>query len=271
MSCHGEGTTEASTTNYFTMIYNPPSCGCAAHRQHQLLRYRYFHPSASLREAAGSLKVSYGYARLLWTRLRRRKDFGRLCPLCFSAGLAAGVCHACGFEPGQEPVIDDPADEGRTPEAGRTYTAKATDPQKGWSSPVHRILPDHGLGSSLSARNIATLARGTMYTGEKVDQALLRKHAAILSHLIEPEDENLVKGIRSMVLEELKSTYPEAWVTDAAARLISEEVKAFRSAYPNLSRPKGLKEQLAANVMKRLELLRPAPRNSATPVLEARP
>ena len=235
-------------------------CKCRAHAQHRLLNYRFIHPSATLRDASEELHISYSYARWGWARLRRRKDYleGRLCPNCFSSAFANGVCHNCGFEAGEDLVLgEDPA---------------ALHPVKGWSSPVHSILPDRGLGSRLTTGNIATLARRMMYNGEKVDAALLRKHASNLSHLTEVKEDNLTNGIRSLVLQELKSSYPDDGVSDLAARLIVEEVRTFRVNYPQLAAPKGLKGQLASNVMRRLELMYPRlarTRNSATPVLEA--
>ena len=254
------------TADYAQATYN--DCKCGAHAQHRFLSYRFFHPSATLKDASVELRISYNYARLLWSRLRKRKDYGKICPICglpaladvpsLSGGTLSRTCRNCGFEPGEDLVLEeDPA---------------AQHPVNGWSSPVHRILPDRGLGGRLTTGNIATLARRTMYHGEKIDLPLIRKHASNLSHMTEVKEDNLTKGVRSLVLQELKSTYPDDGVSDLAARLISEEVRTFRSSYPRLSAPKGLKEQLASNVMRRLELMYPRlgrTRNSATPVLEA--
>ena len=223
-------------------------CKCGAHRQHQLYSFLFFNPGANLRDAALGLHITHAYARMLSTRLHRRKDFGRLCPLCFESRFYNGSCQGCGF------VMD-----GKRQGFELDFDGM---------SPVHRILPDKGLGSQLSASNYATIARRT-YGRERLDPGLLRTHARDLSHLAEPREDRLLKGVCSKLLENLKSSYPEDGISEMAARLAVEEVKIFRMNYRSLKSPKGLADQLASNVLRRLELLSPhfRDRNSATPVL----
>ena len=134
-------------------------CRCEAHAQHRLLSIRFFHPSASLKDASVELKITYSYAKVLWGRLRQRSDFGKLCPLCFAPGFLPEGCQRCGFEAGSPEVFEE------------TETQAAQDPKKGWVSPVHKILPDRGLGSYLTVGNYATLAR-RMYSTEKLDHTI---------------------------------------------------------------------------------------------------
>jgi len=58
----------------------------------------WFHPNATLKDAAHALKLDYAYVRAVWSRLRRRKDFDRLCPLCFHATRVGTVCTNCGAD-----------------------------------------------------------------------------------------------------------------------------------------------------------------------------
>jgi hypothetical protein len=235
-----------------TPAYNDQACMCGAHAQHRLYSFLFFNPSATLKDASEALHISYSNARLLSTRLRRRKDFGRLCPLCFAPRFYSGSCQNCGF------MVD-----------GQPHTTEADFDA---TSPVHRILPDRGLGGSVSVSNYASLAR-TLYSGEKLPPARLRKHARNLSHLAEPRQDSLLKAIDSDLLEVLKLRYPDDGVSDMAARLAADEVRRFRRNYPALTAPKGLRRQLVDNVLRRLELLYPqltreAPdRNTATRVL----
>jgi hypothetical protein len=111
-----------------------------------------------------------------------------------------------------------------------------------------------------------------MYRGEDLSPAQLKRHAANLSHLVEPRQDRLLVSVLSKLLQELKANYPEDVVSDAAAKLALEEVKKFRMNYSSLRAPKGLCEQLVSNVVRRMEVLYPRlprqaqHRNDATPV-----
>ncbi|HEV2225702.1 MAG TPA: hypothetical protein VGR56_02725 [Nitrososphaerales archaeon] len=241
------------TLEYVEPPYNGHGCKCGAHSQHRLLRFLFENRGATLRTAAEELHLSYPNVRMISTRLKRRPDRGRLCPMCFAPDFFSASCHTCGF------TID-----------GSPPTTTVIDPEA--SSPVHRILPDRGLGGYVSRANYASLAR-KMYHGENLSHAQLKRHAANLSHLAEPKGDRLMSSVLSKLLEELKRTYPDDSVSEVAARLAAEEVKAFRTNYPSLTAPKGLGDQLVRNVLHRIEILYPhfrrqaQQRNDATSVL----
>lgn len=222
--------------NYVESPYYGQRCSCGAHSQHRLLAFRFFNSGATLKDASEALHFSYGYTRLLATRLRRRKDRDRLCPLCGSPTFFSNSCESCGFT------------------AGADSPTAAIDPEA--SSPVHRLLPNRGLGGYVSRGNYVTLAR-KMYRGEDLSPAQLNRHAANLSHLVEPRQDRLLVSVLSRLLQELKADYPEDIVSDVAAKLASEEVKKFRTNYSSLRAPKGLCEQLVSNVLRRMEVLYP--------------
>ncbi len=241
-----------TTVEYVNSTYNGHGCKCRGHSQHKLLAFLFFYPGATLKDASGELHFSYAYTRLLATRLGRRKNRDRLCPICGLPSFFSHSCESCGFT------------------VNRSSSATTVDPNA--SSPVHRLLPDRGLGGHVSRSDFASLAR-KMYRGEDLSPAQLRRHAANLSHLVEPRYDRLLSSILSKVLQELKATYPEDEVSDVAARLAKEEVRNFRMNYPSLKAPKGLCEQLFKNVLRKLALLYPRlprqaqHRNSATSVL----
>jgi hypothetical protein len=64
----------------------------------------------------------------------------------------------------------------------------------------------------------------------------------------------------SLALAGLKAFYPAEAVTDCAALLCVKEVLEFKVRYPLLAASKRVREQLALNVMRRLELLYPSVR-----------
>ena len=212
------------------------SCPCGAHQQHRLYAWRYANPGASLAAGAKVLQLSEGNARMIMTRLRRRPDYGRLCPECFAPNFYNGLCQACGFEAGAS-----------SPPLGLDFEAM---------SPVHRILAGGGLGSDLTIANITAIARKS-YARDKLPAALLRNHARNLSHIAEPREDALLRAVDSDLLQELKRLYPDDGVSDTAARLARSEIAEFRRKYPALSNPKGLRMAIVALVLQRLELLYP--------------
>jgi hypothetical protein len=212
------------------------TCRCKAHAQHRVYQWLYFHPGASLAASAVALHISESNARMIATRLRRRSDHGRLCPLCFASAFYRGACQKCGFEAGADvqPVTLDFESQ----------------------NPVHRILRGDGLGSELTTSNYAALAR-KMYQRDKLPPGLLRNHGRNLAHLAEPKDDSLLRAVRSDLLEELKRSYPNDGISDMAAKLATQEVREFRARYPLLGSPKRLREQVVGNVLARLRLLYP--------------
>jgi hypothetical protein len=167
--------------------------------------------------------------------------------------LSLEYCGHCGFEVGYSEVLED------------TEITAALDPKDGWISPVHRILPDRGLGGHLSSSNYASLAR-KMYVGETLSPLLLKKHAGNLSHLAEVREDALLKAVRSDVLQALKSNYPDDAVSDLAARLVVEQVRRWRADYPMLSTSKGVRAQLVANVLRQVEQFFPRHRSEGNRV-----
>ena len=217
-------------------LFGANRCLCGAHSPHRLLSWMYANPGASLADAAKALGLSESNARMIATRLRRRPDRERLCPLCFAPAFYNKTCHSCGFEAGAD-----------SPPLGLDFDAM---------SPVHRILPGGGLGSDLTVANIAAIARRS-YAREKLPPALLRNHARNLSHVAEPRDDALLRAVDSDLLQELKALYPDDGVSDMAARLARFEVREFRAKYPTLGSPKGLRAAVVGNVLERLRLLYP--------------
>jgi hypothetical protein len=173
------------------------ACPCGAHQQHRLLGWLYHNPGAPLTEAAKALGLSEGNARMVATRLRRRPDYGRLCPECFAPKFFGGVCQTCGFEAGAD-----------SPPSVVDFDA---------TSPVHRILAGGGLGGELTISNIAAIARRS-YARDKLPAALLRNHARNLAHIAEPRGDALLRAVDSDLLQELKRLYPDDGVSDTAAR-----------------------------------------------------
>lgn len=199
--------------------YNGHGCKCGAHRQHRLLRYLWANPRAPQAAIAHELKISESNVREGLWRLRQR-NLSRTCPECFAPKLFGGVCQNCGFEP------DAP------------------------SLPIE-VMPDSQSPTNhLHAGNL--LGSVTDYKAVGFTNA-----AVILKRKIEGSLEDpLVAGVKSDVENELKRDFPEEAITDEAGRLVIKEVAEFRARYPGL-RPKGLRMQIALNVMARLRLLHP--------------
>lgn len=211
-------------------------CGCRAHSQHRLFRWLYENPSASLVDAAKALGISWGNAKVISARLKRRSDYGRLCPLCFRSTFLRGSCQSCGFVAGVD-----------TPQVAPDFDAM---------SPVHRILQGGGLGSELTVNDYTTITK-LLYSKDKLPPALIRDHAKKLAQWARPHDDALLRGINLDLTNELKRLFPEDGVSDTAAKLAVQEVRTFRTRYPGLGTPHGLRAQVVEIVLARLRLLYP--------------
>ena len=228
------GMTEASTTNYAPMIYNPPSCRCGAHRQHRIFRYLWQNPSVPMKRVAAELKISESNVKEGLWELRQRKDLARRCPECFAPQLLNGVCQACGFEP------DSPS--------------LRVDVMSDSHSPVNHLHPGNLLGTEVRYSGFSI--QGEDWTGNKA-KIRLNNWGVILDRKIEGKlEENLVREAKSDVMEALKAYYPADSITDEAGRLVVKEVLEFQARYPGL-RPKGLGAAITSNVLARLELRHP--------------
>ncbi len=123
------------------------------------------------------------------------------------------------------------------------------------SQAVHRIQPGtRGLGTFLSPGNFREILRpGLKVEGKGADVA---RRALRLYREATRKGDPLVEGILSDVWNYLKEKMPRDEVSDVGARLVLQEVKRFRSEYPDLN-PRGLRAQLVKRVVARLEELEP--------------
>lgn len=195
-------------------------CQCGAHRLHRIFRFAWENPSASRKDCARSLKLSYSNVLEAFHQLKKR-NLTLLCPECFKPALFSGVCESCGFEP----------------EVPNLPIEVAFDSQ----SPTNNLHPGNELGSEVDYNDLH-----------------LTNHWLIVRRRIEKSiDDPLVRGVKSELENELKRTYPREMVTDEAGRLAIKEVLEFRTRYPALATSKNVKRQLTLNVMNRLRLLHP--------------
>jgi len=195
-------------------------CKCGAHRLHRVLRFAWENPSASRKDCAKALRMSYSNVLGAFYRLRKR-DLTRYCIECNRPTLFNGVCVNCGAER----------------EAPRIRSAAVHDSQ----SPTNWLHAGNLLGSE------------TDY-----DQIGFVNHGFVLKRRVERGIEDpLIISVKSEVENELKRTFPSEAVTDEAGRLVVKEVLEFKARYPGLASSKNVRKQLAENVINRLMLLHP--------------
>jgi hypothetical protein len=204
--------------------YNKPgnghSCKCGAHRLHRVLRFAWENPSASRKDCAKALKMSYSNVLGAFYRLRKR-DLSHYCIECNKPTLFNGVCENCGVER----------------EAPSVPIEVVRDSQ----SPTNWLHPGNLLGSE------------TDY-----DQIGFVNHGFVLKRRVERGIEDpLIIAVKSEVENELKKTFPSEQITDEAGRLVVKEVLEFKARYPALASSKNVRKQLAENVINRLRLLHP--------------
>jgi hypothetical protein len=195
-------------------------CDCGAHRLHRVFRYAWENPSASRKDCAKALKLSYNNVLAAFHRLKWR-DLTRYCPECFHPELFDGVCQNCGFEPAVPMVPVEVRPDSQ--------------------SPVNWLHAGNLLGSE------------TQY-----DRLGFANHGFVLKRRLERGvEDQLTIAVKSDVENELKRTYPSEAVADEAGRLVVKEVLEFRARYPALASAKRVRKQLAENVLNRLRLLHP--------------
>ena len=196
------------------------SCKCGAHRLHRVFRFAWENPSASRKDCAKALRMSYGNVLGAFYRLRKR-DLTRYCVDCNKPTLFNGVCMKCGVER----------------EAPRIPTEILRDSQ----SPTNWLHAGNMLGSETDYDGIGFV-----------------NHGFVLKRRVEMGIEDpLVVAVKSQVENELKRTFPSEAITDEAGRLVAKEVLEFKARYPSLARSKKVRKQLAENVINRLRLLHP--------------
>jgi hypothetical protein len=195
-------------------------CKCGAHRLHRVFRFAWENPSASRKDCAKALKMSYGNVLGAFYRLRKR-DLTRYCIDCNKPTLFNGVCVKCGVER----------------EAPRFPTEVLRDSQ----SPTNWLHAGNMLGSETDYDEIGFV-----------------NHGFVLKRRVERGMEDpLIMAVKSEVENELKRTFPGETITDEAGRLALKEVLEFKARYPSLANSKKVKRQLAENVINRLRLLHP--------------
>ena len=196
------------------------SCKCGAHRLHRVLRFAWENPSASRKDCAKALKMSYNNVLGAFYRLRKR-DLTRYCIDCNKPTLFNGVCVKCGVER----------------EAARIPTEVLRDSQ----SPTNWLHAGNMLGSETDYDEIGFV-----------------NHGFVLKRRVERGIEDpMVLAVKSEVENELKRTFPSEAITDEAGRLVVKEVLEFNARYPSLAKSKNVRRQLAENVVNRLWLLHP--------------
>ena len=208
------------TEVYVEPTYLSDNCKCGAHRLHRVLRFAWENPSASRKDCARALKMSYNNVLGAFHRLRKR-DLTRYCIECNKPTLFNGVCVNCGAER----------------EAPRIFTAAVHDSQ----SPTNWLHPGNLLGSETDYDRIGFV-----------------NHGFVLKRRVERGIEDpMIIAVKSEVENELKRSFPSEAVADEAGRLVVKEVLEFKARYPGLASSKKVRKQLAENVINRLRLLHP--------------
>lgn len=200
------------------------TCDCGAHRLHRVWQFAWSNPSASRKDAAKALKLSYANVREAFHELRKR-DLTRMCPECGRLQLFDGVCHGCGFEPAA-PVLPIEV------RADNQY-------------PTNWLHAGNLLGSETDYDAIGFASSGLVLK-RRVERGI---------------EDPLIRGVKSDIENELKRSYPSEAITDEAGRLAVKEVIEFRSKYPGLATSKNVRRELVRNTMNRLKLLHPQLRN----------
>lgn len=163
----------------------------------------------------------------LW-RLRKR-NLAVTCSECMKEKVFNGVCENCGFEP-DAPVLP---------------LEVMADSQ----SPTNHIFPGNSLGSDVDYQ--ALRKAGAFTSNEQVVKRWINSTI----------EDSLLRGVKSDVLELLKSSFPNEKVTDEAGRLCVKETVELLSRYPKLETAKYARAAIVQNVLARLKLLHPQLRN----------
>ncbi len=198
-------------------------CTCGAHSQHRTLRARWDNPTASLRQTAKDLGMNYWTCAKLWERCRKRRDFSRLCPVCFQPKRVGLQCHGCGTELDSISSVEIDFDS---------------------QYPVHRIQPLGGLGSMTSYGLVSRRMK-------------LNNTGAILKQRAEHDSPSPFQAAKKQMLQWLKGFTPSEDITDAAYRLLSREFSEFENRYPNVRINPQIRTQLLNNAEQRLALAYP--------------
>ncbi len=217
------------------------ACSCRAHQLHRFFKYRWEHPSATLVQASKGLNISYNSAKLLSSRLRKRKGINQICPMCFGEKLFQGVCQACGFEPTLP----------RLPEVNFDR-----------QSPTNSLQRNNELGAG------ADLFGGSDFTGKRVSMHFENWPGIISRKMEQHSEDTLIRNCKSDLLEWLKAFFPKPEVSDFCGKLVVKDVLELRARFPLLEGSKNCRAQVVENVKARMKLaypfleMRTAPRDS---------
>jgi hypothetical protein len=167
------------------------------------------------------LRMSHCNARQARARLKKRQDLDRLCPECFQPRLTGPGCLSCGFSKDEDTVL--PAES-------------AIDSH----SVVYSIQPLGGLGSVTDYD-----ALRPAYGGRNI------------AHLVEKPTDPLLERCKSELWQQLKEVMPPDSVVEEATRLLTKEVREFKTRFPALAHSTKAKQQLVDNVLKLLAVRYP--------------
>jgi len=187
-------------------------------RQAELYRLKYYNPSASLKDLAEALHISYNYARAVYSRLMRNPKYRHFdaCPECGTT-LINKVCPHCGIDFNQ-PMFDG---------------------FFGSHSPVIPTFPGNGLGTDelphLNFKNSLKVIRNQL---DRLDD----KHLTKIQRAQKKGNKKLAQFLPND---------PE--IHNYATKLLYKEIVEYALKYPSLSISDKTLNAFIENVLNRLK------------------